>query len=61
MNAGGRAIVAALPALLWLTGCDGAQEVDPVEHVTVDEAQALNDAAAMLDGNGAMESQKSAK
>ena len=49
----GRAIVAALSALLWLTGCDGASEVDPVDNVTASEAQALNDAAEMLDENAA--------
>lgn len=51
MSARGRAIIAALPALLWLTGCDGANEADPMGNVTASEAQALNDAAAMLDGN----------
>ena len=38
-----------LPALLLLAACGGAGDGQPVGGVSPGEAQALNDAAAMLD------------
>lgn len=47
----GRAGLCGLPALLLLAGCGATGEDQPVGGATANEAQALNDAASMLDVN----------
>ena len=46
-----RAAPLMLAACLCLIACSGGDDAAPVNTITTSEAQALNDAAAMLDEN----------